>query len=358
MKIRSVLSAAVLAVATTFATTQALAQENFTLRLAETWGPNFPIFGDTTKRMAELAEEMSGGRLRIRIDSANKHKAPFGVFDMVKAGQYDMGHSASYYWKGKVPETLFFTSMPFGMTAIEQYAWFYHGDGMELMQEVYEPHNMMSFPGGNTGVQMGGWFRKEINSLEDLQGVKMRIPGFAGEVFAEVGVSPTNIPPGELYTALERNTIDAVEWVGPALDLRLGFQQIADYYYTGWHEPATELQFLVNQDTWDELPEDLRAILRTAMRVSSYDMLVQSQHANADAWASIKEKHPNVQIKQFPESVFQAMHKANEKLLMEAAEGNEQAARIIKSQEEYLNKSRAYTDISTRAYLNTMAEVE
>jgi len=358
MKIRSVLSAAVLAVATTFAATQALAQETFTLRLAETWGPNFPIFGDTTKRMAELAEEMSDGRLRIRIDSANKHKAPFGVFDMVKAGQYDMGHSASYYWKGKVPETLFFTSMPFGMTAIEQYAWFYQGDGMELMQEVYAPHNMLSFPGGNTGIQMGGWFRKEIKSLKDLQGLKMRIPGFAGEVFAEVGVSPTNIPPGELYTALERNTIDAVEWVGPALDLRLGFQQIADYYYTGWHEPATELQFLVNKDTWEKLPADLRAILRIAMRVSAYDMLVQSQHANAEAWANIKAEYPNVQIKNFPKDVFQAMYNANKKLLKEVAAGNEQAARIIESQEKYLKKTRAYTDISTRAYLNTMAEVE
>ncbi|MBB5319808.1 TRAP transporter substrate-binding protein [Marinobacter oulmenensis] len=358
MKIRSVLSAAVLAVATTFAATQSLAQERFTLRLAETWGPNFPIFGDTSKRMAKLAEEMSDGRLRIRIDSANKHKAPFGVFDMVKAGQYDLGHSASYYWKGKVPETLFFTSMPFGMTAIEQYAWFYHGDGMDLMQEVYEPHNMLSFPGGNTGIQMGGWFRKEINSLEDLKGLKMRIPGFAGEVFAEVGVSPTNIPPGELYTALERNTIDAVEWVGPALDLRLGFQQIADYYYTGWHEPATELQFLVNKDTWEELPADLQAILKTAMRVSAYDMLVQSQHANAEAWANIKEEYPNVQIKNFPEDVFQAMYDANKKLLKEAAGRNELAARIVESQENYLDKTRAYTDISTRAYLNTMGEVE
>ncbi len=282
MKIRSVLSAAVLAVATTFAATQALAQDKFTLRLAETWGPNFPIFGDTTKRFAETVNKMSDGRLTVRIDSANKHKAPLGVFDMVKAGQYDMGHSASYYWKGKVPETLFFTSMPFGMNAMEQYAWFYHGGGMELMQEVYEPHNMLSFPGGNTGVQMGGWFRKEIKSLYDLKGLKMRIPGFAGEVFAEVGVNPTNIAPGELYTALERNTIDAVEWVGPALDLRLGFQQIADYYYTGWHEPATELQFLINKRVWDRLPADLQEIMRVAMRTASYDMLVHSQHANAE----------------------------------------------------------------------------
>ncbi|WP_372982741.1 TRAP transporter substrate-binding protein [Marinobacter sediminum] len=358
MKIRSVLSAAALAVATTFAATQALAQDTFTLRLAETWGPNFPIFGDASKNMAKMAEEMSDGRLRIRIDSANKHKAPFGVFDMVKAGQYDMGHSASYYWKGKVPNTLFFTSMPFGMNAMEQYAWFYHGEGMELMQEVYNPHNLMSFPGGNTGIQMGGWFRKEIKSVEDLQGLKMRIPGFAGEVFAEVGVSPTNIAPGELYTALERNTIDAVEWVGPALDLRLGFQQIADYYYTGWHEPATELQFLVNKKTWEKLPADLREILRVSMRLASYEMLVQSQHENAKAWASIQEEYPNVQIKKFPDEVFQAMKKANDKLLKEAAEGDELAAKIVKSQQEYLEQSRAYTDISERAYLNTMGEVE
>ena len=358
MKIRSVLSATVLAVATTFAATQALAQEKFTLRLAETWGPNFPIFGDATKNMAEMAETMSDGRLRIRIDSANKHKAPFGVFDMVKAGQYDMGHSASYYWKGKVPNTLFFTSMPFGMTALEQYAWFYYGDGMELMQEVYEPHNLMSFPGGNTGIQMGGWFRKEIKSVDDLQGLKMRIPGFAGEVFAEVGVSPTNIAPGELYTALERNTIDAVEWVGPALDLRLGFQQIADYYYTGWHEPATELQFLVNKKVWEKLPADLQEILRVSMRTAAYDMLIQSQHANAEAWSTIKEEHPEIEIKSFPKDVFEAMYKANQKLLEEAAEGDELASKIVESQEDYLEKTRAYTDISERAYLNTMAEVE
>ncbi len=144
MKIRTFISATVLAVATTFSASQALAQEKFTLKLAETWGPNFPIFGDTTKRFAETVEKMSDGRLRIRIDSANKHKAPLGVFDMVKAGQYDMGHSASYYWKGKVPETLFFTSMPFGMNAMEQYAWFYHGGGMELMHSEQQLLEMVN----------------------------------------------------------------------------------------------------------------------------------------------------------------------------------------------------------------------
>jgi TRAP-type mannitol/chloroaromatic compound transport system substrate-binding protein len=205
---------------------------------------------------------------------------------------------------------------------------------------------------------MGGWFRKEINSVEDLQGLKMRIPGFAGEVLAKLGASPTNIAPGELYTSLERGTIDALEWVGPSMDLRMGFHKIAPYYYTGWHEPATELQFLINKDSWNKLPKDLQAILKTAMRVSAYDMLVQSQDANAEAWSTIKEKYPNVQIKHFPDSVFKAMYKANNELLKEMASKSDLAAKIIKDQEAYLKKTRAYTDISERAYLNTMAEVE
>ena len=150
-----------------------------TWKLAQTWGTGFPIFGDAVIKMADMVKEMSGGELEIRIDSANKHKAALGILDMVKAGQYEMGHSASYYWKGKDPNTMFFSTMPFGMIAPEQYAWFYYGGGMELMKKVYDEHGVYSFPGGNTGNQMGGWFRKEINTFDDLDGLKMRVPGFA-----------------------------------------------------------------------------------------------------------------------------------------------------------------------------------
>ncbi|MCL9775848.1 TRAP transporter substrate-binding protein [Vibrio methylphosphonaticus] len=334
------------------ATTATAADKVYRLKLAETWGPNFPIFGDATKNMAKMAEEMSNGRLQIRIDSSNKHKAPFGVFDMVKSGQYDMGHSASYYWKGKVPNTLYFTTMPFGMTAPEQYAWFYHGGGMELMEKVYSPHNMMSFPGGNTDVQMGGWFQKEINSVEDLQGLKMRIPGFAGEILAEVGAKPTNIASGELYTSLERRTIDALEWVGPSLDLRMGFHKIAPYYYTGWHEPATELQFLVNKRTWNKLPDDLKAILQIAMKTAAYDMYIQSTHESGKNWATIQSDYPDIKVKDFPREVIDALRDANDKLLKEHAEKDATAKEIQMSQAAYLEQVRSWTDIATKAYLN------
>ncbi|RMG38112.1 MAG: ABC transporter substrate-binding protein [Gammaproteobacteria bacterium] len=333
------------------------AQKVYKLKLAETWPPNFPIFGDATKKLAKLVDEMSNGRLKITIDSKNKHKAPFGIFDMVRSGQYDLGHSASYYWKGKDPNTLYFTTMPFGMTAPEQYAWFYYGGGMELMKKVYDKYGLLSFPGGNTGNQMGGWFRKEIKSLDDLKGLKMRIPGFAGEVLAKVGAKPTNIPAGELYTALERNTIDALEWVGPSLDLRMGFHKIAPYYYTGWHEPATELQFLVNKRKFNKLPKDLQAILVTAMKYVAYDMYARSYHDSAVNWEKIKKEYPNIKIRTFPKDVIAALHKANEELLDERAAKDPLAKEIIESQRAYLRKVRAWTNISDKAYLNSVGDM-
>ena len=339
-----------------FSTSAMAADKVYRLKLAETWPPNFPILGDTTKNLSTLVEKMSNGRLKITVDSKNKHKAPLGIFDMVKAGQYDMGHSASYYWKGKDANTLFFTTMPFGMTTPEQYGWFYHGGGMELMEKVYAKHGMLSFPGGNTGNQMGGWFRKEIKSLDDLQGLKMRIPGFAGEILAKLGASPTNIPAGELYTALERNTIDALEWVGPALDLRMGFHKIAPYYYTGWHEPAAELHFMINKKKWDRLPADLQEILRVGMRVVAYDMYAQSYHENAEKLATMLEEYPNIKVNSFPKDVQDAMKKANTELLAERAAKDPLAKEIIDSQAAYLKKARAWTKISDQAYLESFTK--
>ncbi|BCN25557.1 TRAP transporter substrate-binding protein [Vibrio alfacsensis] len=347
------LFSAALSFAFLFSAFSAAASEKvYRLKLAETWGPNTPILGDASKNMAKLANEMSNGRLIIRIDSANKHKAPLGIFDMVKSGQYDLGHSSSYYWKGKVPNTLYFSSMPFGMISTEQYAWFYRGGGMALMEKVYAPHNLLSFPGGNSDIQMGGWFKKEINSLDDLQGLKIRIPGFAGEVMAKVGAKPVNIAPGELYTSLERGTIDALEWVGPAFDLRMGFQKIAPYYYTAWHEPGSETQFLVNKKVWEKLPADLQTILETAFRVAAFDMYTQALDANANSWATMNAEYPDIKVRDFPPEVLNAMQNATQALLQEQASNDPLAKEIIESQQQYLNKIRAWTDISSKAYLD------
>ena len=323
----------------------------YTWKLATTWGPTLSPFIDAPHNMAKMVEEMSNGRLIIRIDASNKHKSPFGVFDMVKGGQYDMAHTASYYWKGKDINLLPLTTMPFGMTAPEQYAWFYYGGGMELMQKAYAPHKMLSFPGGNTGNQMGGWFKKEIKTLDDLNGLKMRIPGTAGEIMAKLGVAVTNIAPGELYTSLERGALDALEWVGPGMDINMGFHKIAPFYYTGWHEPSTELQYLVNEKKFNKLPKDLQAILVTAMRVSAYDMYIENYAMSADAWSKIASEYPNIQIKTFPKPVMDAIKKANAEVVAEYTKENPLFKEIVDSQNAFQKKARQWTIMSDYIYL-------
>ena len=331
---------------------EAMAKKVYKWKLATTWGPTLSPFIDAPKNMAKMVKEMSNGRLDIRIDSSNKHKSALGIFDFVKSGQYQMGHSGSYYWKGKNFNTLFFTTIPFGMTAPEQYAWFYHGGGMELMKEVYDQYGILSFPGGNTGNQMGGWFKKEINSVADLKGLKMRIPGFAGEVLAKLGAKPTNIPSGELYTALERNTIDALEWVGPSLDLRMGFHKIAPYYYTGWHEPAAELQFMVNEKAYNSLPKDLQKILTVAMKTAAYDMYTQSYHESGKNLATLQKDYPNVKMRSFPKSLMNKIKQTNDDLLAEFSAKDPMTEKILKSLNSYKEKVRAWTNLSDRAYLD------
>jgi TRAP-type mannitol/chloroaromatic compound transport system substrate-binding protein len=335
---------------------RAQAAPKYEWKLAMTWGTGFPIFGDAVEKMAQLVKEMSNGEMEIRIDSANKHKSAFGILDMVKAGQYEMGHSASYYWKGKDVATMPFTTMPFGMIAPEQYAWFYYGGGMDLMKQVYDKHGVYAFPGGNTSNQMGGWFKKEMNTLADFKGLKMRIPGFAGEVLSKLGVVVINIPPGELYTALDRGNIDALEWVGPSLDLKMGFQKIAPYYYTGWHEPATELQFLVNKAKFDKLPPHLKAILTTAMEFAAYDMYARSYHESAVGLASLAKEFPDVKIRTFSPEIIAAMKKANDELIKADMAKDPMFKKIMESQAAYLKMSRRWTEISDYRYLKDNME--
>jgi TRAP-type mannitol/chloroaromatic compound transport system substrate-binding protein len=323
----------------------------YKLKMATTWGPTLSPLIDAAQNMAKLAHDLSNGQLEIRIDNANKHKSPLGILDMVKGGQYDMGHSTSYYWKGKDINTLPFTSMPFGLTSPEQYAWFYHGGGLELMQKVYDKHHVYSFPGGSTGVQMGGWFRKEIQTLDDLQGLKMRIPGFAGEIMAKLGVKVVNMAPGELYMALETNVLDALEWVGPSMDITMGFHKVAPYYYTGWHEPASEMQFLINQDAYKKLPKHLQDILIVAMRLAAYDMYIQNYDMNATAWENMKKEYPNIKVKTLPKPIMDAMKKANEELIVEMTQDNPLLKEVLDSQKAYQKKVRVWTQMSDYLYL-------
>ena len=198
-------------------------------RLVTSWPKNYPGLGMAPERIANLVEEMSDGQMTITVYGAEEQVPAFGVFDAVSSGSHQMGHSGGYFWKGKVPAAQFFTSVPFGLTADEINAWVNRGGGLELWREIYAPFNIYPIPAGNTGTQMFGWFNKEINSLDDIKGLKMRIPGIGGEVLKEAGGIPVTLPGGELFTALQTGVIDATEWVGPYNDLTFGFHQAAKY---------------------------------------------------------------------------------------------------------------------------------
>ncbi len=355
MKLTAKIALAIVTVA--MLATPAMAQKTVKWKLAMTWPSTLTPLASPPANVAKMVEEMSGGTFIIKIEGKEKHKAPLGILDMVKGGQYQMGHSASYYWKGKDMSSIFFTTVPFGMTSSEQYAWFYYDDGMKYMQQVYDKFKVLSYPGGNTSVQMGGWFKKEINSLDDLKGLKMRIPGFAGEVFAKLGVNVTNIPAGELYTSLDRGTIDALEWVGPGMDIKMGFHKIAPYYYTGWHEPASEMQFLINQRAYDKLSDEHKAILQAAMKAATADMYFENFAASANAWEQMKAEFPNIKVKTFPLPVLKAMKQSTEELLDSYGAKDPQFKEILDSQRAFMKKARAWSIISDYNYIKTSIEV-
>ena len=325
--------------------------------LAMTWNSTLTPLATPPVKVAKMVSDMTGGNFVIKVEGAEKHKAPLEILDMTKGGQYEMGHSASYYWKGKDAATAIFTTVPFGMNYAEQGAWLYYGGGMELMQKCYDKFGVYAFPGGSTGVQMGGWFKKEITSLDDLKGLKMRIPSVAGEVFAKLGVNVTNIAPGELYTSLDRGAIDALEWVGPGMDIKMGFHKIAPYYYAGWHEPASDMQFLINKKAFDSLPPEYQAALKTAIQAASADMFYDNFAQSAQAWSTMKAEFPNIKVMTFPEPVLQAMKKATDEVLSDYAAKDPFFKEVLESQKSFMAKARQWTTMSELYYLQESQKV-
>ncbi len=321
-------------------------------KMVTTWPKNFPGLGSAAETFARLVAEMSNGRMKVHVYGAGELVPAFEVFDAVSQGVADAGHGAAYYWKGKIPASVFFTAVPFGMTAQEMNGWFHYGGGLELWRELYAPFNLVPFSGGSTGVQMAGWFNKEVNTADDLKGLKMRIPGLAGEVFTRAGGSSVRISGGELYTSLETGVIDAAEWVGPFNDLTLGLHQVAKYYYyPGWHEPGAMLELIVNADALAALPDDLQAIVSSAARAANQDMLDEFTARNNAALQELVEVH-GVELRRLPDEVLLALAKASEEVLAELVAQDSMAAKINQSYTSFYKNVRAYHQISERAYIN------
>ena len=333
------------------------AQETITWDMVTSWPKNFPALGTGANDFAARVEALSGGRMRIRVHGAGELVPALEVFDAVSAGTAEMGHSASYYWRGKVAASQFFTAVPFGMNTQETNAWLYYGGGQELWDEVYAKHNLKPFAVGNTTTQPGGWFKKEINSLDDLQGVKLRLPGLAGEAMNRIGVTTVTIAGGEIFTAMQTGSLDAADWVSPYNDLAFGLHQVADYYYTSaWNEPSAVLEGTVNLDAWNALPDDLKAVVEEAARASNLSMISEFTYRNAEALNTLVNEH-DVKLRAFPEDVMQALYDASQDVIREQTENDADSKKVYDSYRAFQELVRPVTDSGEFTYLKNRERV-
>ncbi|KZM48108.1 TRAP transporter substrate-binding protein [Labrenzia sp. OB1] len=331
----------------------ALAQENATIewKMVTSWPKNLPGPGVTAQRIANRVGDMSGGRLRIRLYAAGELVPALGVFEAVAAGTAQMAHTASFFWQGKIPASVYFTAIPFGLLPHEHIAWIEQGGGQALWDELYAPFGLKPVMAGNTGVQMGGWYRREINSLADLKGLKIRMPGLGGEVMRRLGATPVSLPPGELFQALQTGVLDATEFLGPWSDRAMGFHKAAKSYYTpGFHEPNGTGEAIFNQVALDGLPEELRAIVLEACKAENGRALAESDWQNAGSLKLLQEE-AGVTVRFYPEDVLVALRETAAVVLAEFAEKDPLSARIQESYTAAIVRLAPWSDVAMRRFL-------
>jgi TRAP-type mannitol/chloroaromatic compound transport system substrate-binding protein len=354
MKRRDVIKGAAIGAAATTAlhAPQAPAQmkDRVEIAMVTTWPRDFPGLGTGAQRLAQRLSDMSDGRIQVEYFAAGERVKPFDSFDEVASGNAQAYHAADYYWKGKHPGWAYFTSVPFGLTYTEINAWIRWAGGQELWDELAGGFDLKCLMAGNTGVQMGGWFRKEINTEDDLKGLKMRIPGLGGDVMAKLGASPVSLPGGQIYENLVSGAIDGTEWVGPWNDSFLKFYEAAKfYYYPGMHEPGTIVSLGVNKSWWDGLPKADQLVIDAAATVLHENMYSEYNAKNGEFLAKLVNEQ-GVQLRKFSDDVADAFGEAAEEVFAETREHSDLSRRIDDSYRQALRTVGSWLTIADGEY--------
>jgi TRAP-type mannitol/chloroaromatic compound transport system substrate-binding protein len=330
--------------------------KTYNWKMVTTWPPGLPVLQTGAERFAKRVEEVTEGRIKIQVFAGGELVPALGVFDAVSAGTVQVGSGAAYYWAGKVPAAQWFAAVPFGLNPQGINAWFYSGGGLKLWEEVYAPFNLVPRPQGNTGVQMGGWFRKKMETIDDYKGLKMRIPGLGGKVIAKAGGTVVLLPGGEIFTSLERGVIDATEWVGPMHDLRMGFYKAAPYYYyPGWHEPGTCLEVMFNKKEYDSLPKDLQAILDAVAMETNLWSLSEFEAGNGAALQELITKH-KVELVKFPDELLDGLRKLAKETMEEEAAKDAMSKKVHEAFKKFKEQVGIWGSVSENAYYNVIAD--
>ncbi|KYZ85170.1 TRAP-type mannitol/chloroaromatic compound transport system substrate-binding protein [Alloalcanivorax xenomutans] len=336
------------------AVVRAESQTTFNWKMTNAYPPGAPFYvqgpGSPTD-FCKKVEILSGGRLKIQHFAAGELIPAMEGFDAVSKGLVEMNAANAYFWAGRIPAAQYFTTVPFGMNTQGMNAWIYHGGGLELWNQIYAEHGLVAMPMGNTGTQMTGWFRKPIENVGDLDGLKMRIPGLAGRVYAELGVTVRLLPGGEIFPALERGVIDAAEFVGPYQDRRLGLHKAAKYYYTtGWHEPTNVTELIINKKAWDSLPEDLRAVVRTAAQACNVESHAWCEAVNADALTDLVTNE-GVDARPLPADVVAKLKEVTAETLESLAKADKTTRKVHDAFMDFRGKHESWAAVSEKAFM-------
>lgn len=345
--IKSAGLAGILAAGTAPAIVQA--QQQIRWRLASSFPKSLDTIYGGAEVFSKLVSDMTGGKFVISVHAGGELVPPFGVVDAVQQGTVDCCHTCGYYFFGKDETFAIDTAIPFGMNSRGITAWMYDGNGMKLMREFFAQYNMVNFPMGNTGAQMGGWYRKEIKSVADINGLKMRLGGFAGRVIGKLGGVPQNIPGGELYQALERGTIDAAEWVGPYDDHKLGFHKVAPfYYYPGWWEGGAQVSLYINDKQWNSLPNEYKAIVQAAASHAHVNMQAMYDARNPVALKQLIAE--GAKVNRFPRDVMDGAMKARNEIYKELMEKNANWRKIYGDYEKFMRDQFQWMALADGSY--------
>jgi TRAP-type mannitol/chloroaromatic compound transport system substrate-binding protein len=333
-----------------------IAQPRFQWRMPTYWSPANDILLGNAQKFAKMIDEMSSGRLKIQVFAAGELMPAPGVFDACSQGTVEMYNAAAYYWPGKEPAVQWFTAVPFGLNPQGTYAWYYFGDGIKLWEETYAPFNLVPRPSASTGPQMMGWFKKKINSIADYKGLKMRIPGLGGKVVARAGGSAILLPPGEIYTALERGVIDATEWVGPHDDMKMGFQNAAKYYYyPGWHEPGTTGEFVFNKKAYEALPVDIRRMLDYTTEAMNTVEFMEYFYRNAVGMQKLRTDFKGkVEVIRLDPTTLKELKKLAIDVNREESEKSPQARKVYASYTKFYDIISDWSEVSEGSYYGTL----
>lgn len=325
-------------------------RKRYQWKMVTTWPPNFPVVGEGANKFAEWLKEMSGGSIEIQVYGGGELVPPFEAFDAVSSGTAELASGAAYYWAGKAPAAQFFTSVPFGMNAQQMNAWILNGGGIELWRELYAEYNLVPFAGGNTGVQAGGWFNKEIKTLSDLKGLKMRIPGLGGKVLEKAGGTAVLSSGSEIYTNLERGVIDATEWIGPYHDYKMGFHKIAKYcYYPGWHEPGSVLEIIVNKSVFDSLSKELQSMIETAAARLNLWMLSEFEYQNSVYLQKLKDEG-QTEFRKFPDEVLNRLKEYTGQVIDEITAKDAKSRKVFDSFSQFRKQAVGWSEMAEKVF--------